>query len=240
MGEEIANSWTALLETLGPLAIFLCGATNSIIGQPPTGVTFTFVGWATTEGTMTIPVVIASWALGYTAGGLAWFQLLAVKGRDWLDRLVIRLGRSPAMFDRAERWFDRWGPWAVFLARLVPGVGWTITIPAGLSGMRWPAFTIATFVGSAIWATFWTFLARAAGEHLQDQIDTLMRYWEPILAGIVGLVVGYVLIQWLRARARRSGQAEDRAEDADQQREQADQHGDADEHEHEDRDDQGQ
>lgn len=217
MDGEVANSWTTLLETLGPLAIFLCAAFNSIIGQPPTSVTYTFVGWATTEGTISIPMVIVSWAFGYTAGGLAWFQLLARKGRDWLDRILVRLGRDPNLFARADRWFERWGAWAVFLARLTPVVGWTITIPAGLSGMRWTTFTLATFVGSVIWATFWTFLARAAGEQLQDHIDSFQRYWQPLVAGIVVLAVGYLLLRWVRRRRARSASGEeDRSSEGDE------------------------
>jgi len=63
------------------------------------------------------------------------------------------------MFDRVGRWFDRWGGWAVLVARPVPGVGWMISMPAGLARMRWiplaggwlPLVIAAIFVGGLVW-----------------------------------------------------------------------------------------
>ena len=44
-------------------------------------------------------------------------------------------------------WFHRYGPYAVFFGRLVPTVRTLISVPAGLSEMRFPTFLAYTGTG---------------------------------------------------------------------------------------------
>ena len=53
-------------------------------------------------------------------------------GRPLLERHGRWLHLSPEKLDRAERWFERRGDWAVFLGRLTPVVRSFISIPAGV------------------------------------------------------------------------------------------------------------
>ena len=53
-------------------------------------------------------------------------------GRPYLERHGRWLHLTSEKLDRAERWFERWEDWAVFLGRLTPVVRSFVSIPAGV------------------------------------------------------------------------------------------------------------
>jgi membrane protein DedA with SNARE-associated domain len=181
--------------------VALFAATNGMVGQPPSWAVFALVGWATLQGRMTVAAAALGWGAGYTTGSSVMFALLARYGRGWLDRLLRRFGRDPDQtFARAERWFARHGVWSVFLARLLPGFGWMITVPAGLSGMRWLWFALATLAGSTIWALGLTLAARALGDAFLAQAEAVQR-WTLVGAGVVTVaVLCWIVVRRLRRR----------------------------------------
>lgn len=89
--------------------------------------------------------------LGYTLGSIGGWAIGVLGGRPYLDRHGRWLHLTPARLDRAERWFDRYGGWAVFLGRVTPLVRSFISIPAGVFRGRLGRYTLLTLAGSAIW-----------------------------------------------------------------------------------------
>ena len=183
----------------------MCGATNAVLGQPPSWLVLGVAAWLTLEGAMPLPVAVAAWAVGYTVGSSAVFAALRRYGRGGLDRVLARLGRDPAMFDRANRWFDRWGGWAVLVARVVPGVGWMITVPAALARMRWLPFAIGTLIGAGLFGLGMLLIARALGDRFLGEAEAFLGWWTPVALVVV---IGGAVVWWLWRRRRRRG-AED-------------------------------
>jgi membrane protein DedA with SNARE-associated domain len=201
MPPEDPGIWRAWIEAAGAPGVLACGATNAVLGQPPAWLVFGVVGWLTVEGAISLPVAVGAWAVGYTIGSSAVFAALARYGREGLDRVLTRLGRSPEMFDRANRWFDRRGGWAVLVARVVPGVGWMITVPAALARMRWFPFVVATLVGSGLFALGMALLAQQLGERFAGEAEAFQRWWTP--AAFVGVLMG-IVGWWIWRRRRRA------------------------------------
>jgi uncharacterized membrane protein YdjX (TVP38/TMEM64 family) len=86
------------------------------------------------------PVAIA----GATLGAVLAFSL----GRWWAHDAVEELARG--RIARLRAWIGRRGFWAVFYARLAPGVPYNVVnYAAGLSPVALGAFTLATFLGCA-------------------------------------------------------------------------------------------
>ena len=52
---------------------------------------------------------------------------------------------------RPDRWFARWGDWAIFFSRLLPIVRTFISFPAGVVRTRFSTFLAFSFVGSFLW-----------------------------------------------------------------------------------------
>ena len=89
--------------------------------------------------------------LGYLVGSLLGWAIGVYGGRPLLERHGRWFHLAPEKLDRAERWFERWGDWAVFLGRLTPVVRSFISIPAGVFRMPLGRYTLLTLLGSAIW-----------------------------------------------------------------------------------------
>ena len=90
--------------------------------------------------------------LGYLAGSLVGWAIGRWGGRPLLDRHGRWFHLSPARLDRAEVWFDRWGPLGVLIGRVTPVVRSFVSIAAGILEMPLGIYTVLTLVGSAIWA----------------------------------------------------------------------------------------
>ena len=90
--------------------------------------------------------------LGYLAGSLVGWAIGRWGGRPLLERHGRWLHLSPARLDRAEGWFDRWGPLGVLLGRVTPLIRSFVSIAAGVLEMPLGIYTVLTLVGSAIWA----------------------------------------------------------------------------------------
>jgi len=143
--------------------------------------------------------------IGYTLGSLVGWGIGAYAGRPLLEERGRWFHLDRAKLDRADRWFERWGDWAVFLGRLTPVVRSFISIPAGVVRMPIVRFTVLTFLGSAIWC----FAIAGAGWALGSSYEHFHHDFAYVEYAVVAAVV--VLIVWLILR-RRSSAAEARSQ----------------------------
>ena len=69
--------------------------------------------------------------------------------------------------ESADRWFARWGVYAVFAGRLLPGVAFdAISYAAGLTRMRFRSFIAATALGIFPQTFLYSYLGRQAPEYV--------------------------------------------------------------------------
>jgi membrane protein YqaA with SNARE-associated domain len=69
--------------------------------------------------------------IGYTIGSLVGWGIGAYAGRPLLEERGRWFHLDRAKLDRADRWFERWGDWAVFLGRLTPWCALSSRSPPG-------------------------------------------------------------------------------------------------------------
>lgn len=99
--------------------------------------------------------------LGDSVGYLTGSRL----GRTWLDRRVAAGRFDVRHLERAERFYTRFGWWAVVIARWIPWVRTFTPILAGTSRMPYARFVSANVVGALAWAVGLTVLGHlAAGD----------------------------------------------------------------------------
>jgi membrane protein DedA with SNARE-associated domain len=105
-------------------------------------------GFFSTTGELTLPGVIVAATAGAVLGALPLYWLGRVAGharlRRWCERHGKWIGVSARDLDKSKGWFDRHGPKAVLLCRLVPGIRSFISIPAGMAEMPVPKFLLYT------------------------------------------------------------------------------------------------
>jgi uncharacterized membrane protein YdjX (TVP38/TMEM64 family) len=126
---------------------------------------------------------------GHVLAAAVCFGISRSLGRVPVEVLVGRVG-----LESADRWFAKWGMYAVFAARLVPGVAFdVISYAAGLTRMRFRTFIIATALGIFPQTLLYSFLGRQAPEYVGLFFVTSAL----VIAGVVTVAV-------LRARRERS------------------------------------
>ncbi len=139
----------------------------------------------------------AGWLIsltGHVAASSVCFGIARRLGRRRVESLV-----STKSLVSADRWLERWGPHAVFLTRLAPGISFDgISYAAGLTSISFKRFVVATTLGVIPETLLFAYLGHSAHEHA------------PLVMGISfavalsGLVVAVLLG---RSRARRSDQS---------------------------------
>src|SRR5438105_2330815 len=101
--------------------------------------------------------------LGYTIGSIGGWAIGRYGGRPYLETRGRWLHLDRERLDQAERWFERWEGWAVFLGRLTPLVRSFVSIPAGVFEARFRRYVLLTLAGSAIWCFAFAGAGWAAG-----------------------------------------------------------------------------
>jgi membrane protein DedA with SNARE-associated domain len=137
-------------------------------------------------------------SIGYLVGSIGGWAIGLYGGRPFLEKRGRWFHLSPARMEKAERWFDRWDDWAVFIGRLTPLARSFISIPAGVFEHPLLRYTVLTAIGSAIWA----FGFAAAGYAMGANWETFhhaFRYVEYMIAAGILIVAVYLVVRWRRS-----------------------------------------
>jgi membrane protein DedA with SNARE-associated domain len=134
-------------------------------------------------------LVVAISSLANLTGSLIAFYLT----RRFGERVVLSkagrwIGLSKGHLRLANRFFDRWGLWAVFLGRLLPIVRTYISFPAGLSKIGYVKFIIVSLLGAIPWNFGLAYAGFLLGQHYQQVATTLTPFVIP-MAIIVVLIL---------------------------------------------------
>lgn len=98
--------------------------------------------------------------------------------------------------DRTQRFFDKYGPKAIILARFVPIVRTFTPILAGVGRMHYGTFLFYNILGGSIWTIGLT----SAGYFLGRLIPNIDRYLLPIIIGIIVISFIPVIVEIIKGR----------------------------------------
>lgn len=104
------------------------------------------------KGRMYLPAAVALPVLASTLCDTLWYTLGRRRGGTVL-RLICRISLEPdSCVRRTQLSFERRGPWALVVAKFVPGLS-AMTAPlAGISRMPWGRFAILDGLGALLWS----------------------------------------------------------------------------------------
>jgi membrane protein DedA with SNARE-associated domain len=150
------------------------------------------------KGHLSIAGVVAVAAAAAILGDNIGYWLGREGGRRLLYRYALLKRFADRVLPPAERFFERHGGKAVFLARFFGGVRVTGAWMAGITRMTWWRFLFWNAAGGIVWAVAIGLLAFYAGK---AAADALARYgvYAAIGGGIL-LVVGIVVLHVWRRR----------------------------------------
>jgi membrane protein DedA with SNARE-associated domain len=146
-------------------------------------------------------VVALVGTIGEICGATTLYEVGYHGGLPFVHRYGKYLGFKERELGHVQRFFAKFGHWAVFLARFVPFVRGVASLPAGLSRMSLPLFLVSTAVGSAIFCFGLSYLGQVAGNHLDAITAVLHKAALLIVVVIVVLIVAAVFV--IRSRKKK-------------------------------------
>lgn len=198
------SSLLKFMKNVGYLSLFILMTLESASLPIPSEVVLPFAGYLVSLGAMEFWIAVAVSTAALLAGALVDYFLALRLGRPFVVRTLKAFGLGSGTLDRAERWFERSGQWTVFVARFVPGLRATISLPAGLFRMGlWPFLSMTT-VGSFAWSAILVYAGYVAGPAWQSAFASstiIVDSLAAIAAGAGAAYIVYFVLGWRKAPA---------------------------------------
>lgn len=196
------EGWVSgVLDSYGLLGLVLLLLVENLFPPIPSEVILPLSGFLVGRGVFTFPGALAA----STTGSLLGAYILYALGRWGGRELILRYGRVLRItkddLDRAEGWFDRYGDWIVFFARMVPGIRSVVSVPAGILEMPLLRFTILTIAGSAIWNTLLIGAGWMLGNNWELVVTRVEAYANLAYVAVFVVMVLF-LLRYYRSRRR--------------------------------------
>jgi len=153
---------------LGYAGIILTMAIESACIPLPSEIIMPFSGYLVFTGRFNLLGVSVAGAFGCVVGSVAAYWAGILGGRPFIERYGKYILLSHRDLDTAERWFNKYGDWAIFFSRLLPVIRTFISLPAGIAKMNFPKFILYTFLGSLPWCFALAYIGKILGENWQS------------------------------------------------------------------------
>lgn len=205
-GLSAVSQWAVnLMEALGALGAGLAVALENLFPPLPSELILPLAGFTASQGSFTLPQVLAWTTTGSVLGALVLYGLGAWLGADLIRKLV---GAVPLMnvsdADKTIEWFNRHGAKSVFFGRMIPVFRSFISIPAGVTRMPLPKFILLTTAGSFIWNAVFVYLGFILGENW-SLVEQYAGFFQYLVIGSVVIAVSVFVTRRVRsARSARS------------------------------------
>ncbi len=197
------NQILQILADLPPLLTYVVlgiGAALENVVPPIPADTFVILGGFLAAHGRAEPfiVFIATWganlasALAVYAAGTRYGPRF-FRGR-WGRRLL-----EPNQLERLGAFYARWGHWAIFLTRFLPGFRAIVPVFAGVTHQRFLPVALPLAAASAIWYGFLTWLGVEAGQNIETIVGWVADL-NRVLLGLALILAAGVLYWWARSR----------------------------------------
>jgi len=163
------GAWVAdVIRSMSYAGIALLMAIESACIPLPSELIMPFSGYLVSTGDFDLHSASIAGAVGCAIGSAVAYWVGVWGGRPFLERYGRYVLIRRKDLDMADRFFERWGMWAVFISRLLPVIRTFISLPAGISRMPFMPFLILSFAGSVPWCYLLTYVGKVLGENWQN------------------------------------------------------------------------
>ncbi|MDP9110894.1 MAG: DedA family protein [Candidatus Eremiobacteraeota bacterium] len=192
-----------LIDHVGYLGLFIAMVLGNIGAPVGSEVLLPAAGALVATGHLsniwiTIAVAVAAELVGQSIGYAVGFY----GGRPFVERYGKYVHFGAAEMARVERFFARWGSFAIFICRFTPVIRGFVGVPAGIAEMPLQKFYLWTFLGSLGFCGGLILLGNALGSHF-DQVLPQVHKSLYLLLGIVviGIVAAVLISRRNRSKA---------------------------------------
>jgi membrane protein DedA with SNARE-associated domain len=203
--DRLATIIQDIILALGYPGVALVMFTENVFPPIPSELIMPFAGFVAGRGDLNFVGVWIAGVIGSVLGAVVLYYIGRWAGDTLFRRFLRRYGKwftiSENDYDRALKFFDKYGYAVIFFGRLIPIIRSIISIPAGADHMPLPQFLLFTTLGSAIWSGVLAYAGMLLGENWHEVTAFIERYQD--LTVVVLVVVVVLLVAWfIYARLR--------------------------------------
>lgn len=160
----LAGFTTAIILAMGYWGIILLMAIESACIPLPSEIIMPFAGFLVAQGHFTLIGVATAGAIGCNVGSVFAYAAGQYGGRPLIEKYGRYVLIDAHDIDKADRFFAKYGDWAVLIGRLLPVIRTFIAFPAGVVRMPLLRFHFYTFIGSWPWCYGLAWIGMKLGE----------------------------------------------------------------------------
>ncbi|MCP4230686.1 MAG: DedA family protein [bacterium] len=204
---EPIGIWTMdVIETMGYWGVVLLMAIESACIPLPSEIIMPFAGIIVAKGGMNLWMAGLAGAFGCLLGSIVAYAVGYWGGRPFVEKYGKYILISESELAWADRWFDKWGLWAVFISRLLPIIRTFISLPAGIGKVKFIPFCILSFVGSFPWCLGLAYVGLILGEN-SDIVLKYLHKFDIVIAILIVVGVGVWLYKHFKDAAKKKKEA---------------------------------
>jgi membrane protein DedA with SNARE-associated domain len=198
----IAGFIISTISTAGYGGIIGLMAIESACIPLPSEIIMPFSGYLVSTGRFDLLLAATAGALGCNLGSTIAYWVGRHGGRPFIERWGSYILMSRRDLAAADRFFARFGGFAVFLARLLPIVRTFISLPAGIARVPQLRFQIYTFLGSWPWSFALAYIGYKLGERWNSdpRLERVMQQFNWVILVALAAAIGWYIWRHLRQR----------------------------------------
>ncbi len=197
--EILAKFIIDTISSSGYLGIVILMGIESACIPLPSEIIMPFSGYLVFRGDFELFRTGLAGAFGCLVGSVPAYYLGLYGGRPLVEKYGKYVLISHRDLDLADRWFERYGDWAIFFSRLLPVVRTFISFPAGVAQMNFTRFVIYTLIGSFPWCLGLAYIGMKLGEHW-DTLGVYFHEFDIIIGVLIAMGVLYYVWHHLKGR----------------------------------------
>ncbi len=160
----LAGFAIAVISAGGYWGIALLMAIESACIPLPSEIIMPFAGYLVSTGELNLWWAATAGALGCNLGSIVAYEIGRRGGRPMAEKFGRYVLIGPGELDLADRFFNRWGTWAILIGRMLPVIRTFIAFPAGVARMKLIPFHVYTFLGSWPFCLLLTWVGMTLGD----------------------------------------------------------------------------
>lgn len=193
----------SFLVGLSPFLIYVflgAGAALENVVPPVPADTFVVLGgFLAAQGRADpVGVFLVTWGANVTSA-IAVYRAGYRYGRGFFEGGWGRHLLRPHQLERLDGFYERWGLWAIFFTRFIPGFRAVVPVFAGVTRQRFLPVAVPILVASAIWYGLLTWLGAVTGRNLSTILSWLEDVNRTLLIVAIVLATGTAW-WWYRSR----------------------------------------
>ena len=181
------------------IALGIGAALENVIPAVPADTFVVLGGFLSALGSLDAGLIfLVTWSLN-VASALVMYRLGYTRGRSFFMQGCGKRVLADHQMDRMTRFYERWGTWAIFWTRFLPGLRAVVPIFAGITQQRFGPVAVPLAAASAIWYGTLIWLGALTGYNL-EVLSALLTRTSSVLAVVTVLALLPVIYWWWRTK----------------------------------------